>query len=238
MNETQQQRLEQALADTLTDGSLSKDEEQSLRKAIEEIADDRQALAFVRNRAFRLARGRIEQSPRDTLRWLERIDKIVDHTARPPQDASGPPAADAIAFSPGETGLQLIRRELKAARRSLDICVFTITDDRLSGAIADAHRRGVAVRIVTDNDKQFDAGSDIARLARADVPTRCDPDPDHMHHKFALVDGRRLITGSYNWTRGATRNHENVTVLSAPELVDAFAKEFERLWSSFKPWRG
>ena len=38
----------------------------------------------------------------------------------------------------------------------------------------------------------------------ADVFDASGPRRDgHMHHKFAIFDGERLINGSYNWTRGA-----------------------------------
>jgi phosphatidylserine/phosphatidylglycerophosphate/cardiolipin synthase-like enzyme len=236
MNAQEQQAIDKAMDAMLSDETLSSGEEKALRKLIGEHAGDRQALAFVRNRAYRKARERIERSPTDTLRWLERIDKIVDNTVSPPVQG-GKPAESLVAFSPGEMGLEMINRELRDARKSLDICVFTITDNRISDTIIDAHRRGIAVRIITDNDKQFDDGSDIARMVRAEVPTRFDPDRDHMHHKFATIDGERLITGSYNWTRGATRNHENVTVLSDKVLIEAFDQEFDRLWKTFKPWR-
>ena len=236
MNAQQQEQADRALRATLADGSLSSAEEKGLRDLIAEFSGDRQALAFIRNRAFRLARERIEASPTDTLRWLERIDKIVDNTASPPVQG-GKPAESLIAFSPGEMGLEMINRELRSAKKTLDICVFTITDNRISDTIIKAHDRGTAVRVITDNDKQFDDGSDIARMVRAGVPTRFDPDTDHMHHKFAIVDGQRLITGSYNWTRGATRNHENVTVLSDNALIEAFSNEFNRLWSAFRTWR-
>ncbi len=57
-----------------------------------------------------------------------------------------------------------------------------------------------------------------------------------MHHKFALFDGARLMTGSYNWTRSAAQhNHENLVVSDDHELVGAFGKTFERLWASFEP---
>lgn len=232
MNAQQQQQIEAALESTLKDASLSSSEEQLIRDAIEALEGERQGLAFVRNRAFKLARGKIEQSPLDVLRWLERIDKIVDNTAAPPQHGSSG-EEPACAFSPGEHGLHMIQNAIRGARRSLDICVFTITDDRITAAILDAHRRGIKVRLVTDNDKQFDTGSDIDRIERAGVPTRFDPDPDHMHHKFAIVDGDTLINGSYNWTRGATRNHENVVLQYNRELIDTFSDEFDRLWSAF-----
>ena len=56
----------------------------------------------------------------------------------------------------------------------------------------------------------------------------------HMHHKFAIFDGARLINGSYNWTRGAADlNFENLTDTADAGLVAAFAAEFARLWNQF-----
>lgn len=58
----------------------------------------------------------------------------------------------------------------------------------------------------------------------------------HMHHKFALVDGRRLITGSLNWTLAAVQcNSENVLVTEEPRLVQPFVREFCRLWADNDP---
>ena len=33
-----------------------------------------------------------------------------------------------------------------------------------------AHKRGVKVRIITDNDKAFDLGSDVPRFVQAGIP--------------------------------------------------------------------
>ena len=61
-----------------------------------------------------------------------------------------------------------------------------------------------------------------------------------MHHKFAVIDGSVVITGSFNWTGqavkftgrpGATRSrpgrYEN------KELAKKYTEEYERLWNSF-----
>lgn len=50
-----------------------------------------------------------------------------------------------------------------------------------------------------------------------------------MHHKFCLIDGTRLITGSYNWTRGANHNFENVIVSTDLSLIIEFQSEFRRI---------
>ena len=62
-----------------------------------------------------------------------------------------------------------------------------------------------------------------------------DNSPSHMHHKFAVIDGRLLLNGSFNWTRSAVlENRENVVVTDNPALVAAFNREFERLSKEFK----
>ena len=62
------------------------------------------------------------------------------------------------------------------------------------------------------------------------VPVRFELSEVHMHHKFMLADDV-LVTGSYNWTRSASRaNFENIVVLGERRLVERFEAEFERLW--------
>jgi mitochondrial cardiolipin hydrolase len=90
------------------------------------------------------------------------------------------------------------------------------------------------VRIISDDDKRFDAGSDIAQLADAGIPIALDDTKAHMHHKFALIDQRWLLNGSFNWTRSAsTSNDENLVVTNDPQQLRSFAAQFEALWVRF-----
>jgi mitochondrial cardiolipin hydrolase len=137
-------------------------------------------------------------------------------------------------FSPHDDCPGRIINLFAEARSSVDVCVFTITDDRVSDSILAAHCEGIRIRIITDDDKAHDLGSDIDRLAAAGIPVRIDHSPFHMHHKFAIFDGRILLQGSFNWTRGAARdNQEDLVVTDDPRLVTAFGREFERLWTQF-----
>ena len=117
---------------------------------------------------------------------------------------------------------------LRYAARQIDVCVFTITDDRIADEILAAPRRGVAVRILTDEEKITDPGSDIKRFRSAGIAVRVDRSPHHMHHKFAVFDARTLLTGSYNWTRAASEhNKDNFIVTGDAHLVQAFSATFE-----------
>ncbi len=55
-----------------------------------------------------------------------------------------------------------------------------------------------------------------------------------MHHKFVVVNGEHLVTGSYNFSPTARRkNYENLMVFAGAnerDLVADFAAEFEAMW--------
>ena len=139
-------------------------------------------------------------------------------------------------FSPGPDCRIAIEQAMETALSELLICVFTISDDRLSDAIMAAHRSGLTVRVISDNDKMHDRGSDVERLSQAGVNMRIDRSPEHMHHKFMVIDGHTVMTGSYNWTRSAeTRNEENIIAVDDPLLATRFSEEFERIWKLAEP---
>ena len=220
------------LARSLDDRRFSRHERQTLTEFVATLgsATDREA---VRRQAFEVARTAL--APPDgplVLDWLEEVTRAIRDLASP---VLQPVVAEAY-FSPGEECPRVIGRLLAGATRTLDLCVFTITDDRLADAVLDAHRRGVAVRIIGDDAKAADLGSDVERFERAQIPTRVDRSPFHMHHKFAIFDGGTLLTGSYNWTRGAARdNEENLIVTTDPRFLAPFQATFDRLWSKLAP---
>ena len=218
---------------SLADGRLSRGERQGLSEFAAGLEEaDREG---VRQRAFAVARS----APREgeggnpgVIDWLEAVLKAV----REVEPAAARPVVAEAFFSPGEDCPRVIERLVAGTHRSLDICVFTITDDRLASSVLDAHRRKVAVRIITDDAKAEDLGSDVERFERAGIATRVDHSPFHMHHKFAIFDASTLLTGSYNWTRGAARdNEENLIVTTDPRFLAPFQTTFDRLWAKLGP---
>ena len=221
--------LDRSLRESAQDFTLDAGEKLELRELGQQL--DAGRIRFLRNRAFDIARDAMRGEPGATLevlRWLEQVVKTLDAA-----DQAAPVVSSAY-FSPGDTCLRRLCDLMRGCRDTLDICVFTIADDRLTEAILDCHARGVQVRVVSDNDKQHDSGSDINRLRARGVQVRVDDAPSHMHHKFALFDGRVLANGSFNWTRSATRdNDENLVVSDDANLVRVFGLQFGKLWQQF-----
>ncbi|MEA3451511.1 MAG: phospholipase D-like domain-containing protein [Bacteroidota bacterium] len=139
-------------------------------------------------------------------------------------------------FSPGEDCRNAIISKLKQAKKEVKICVFTITDNQIGNVLRDMHFNGINVKIISDNLKKDDRGSDIYYLKERGLNIRIDETAAHMHHKFAIIDDTILINGSYNWTvSAAEKNQENIIVTDNRDFVEAFSKEFDRLWDKFIP---
>ncbi len=99
---------------------------------------------------------------------------------------------------------------LSSATRSVDIAVFTLSDQRISDLLLAQHKKGVKIRIVSDNDTVSNVGSDVTALAKAGIAVRLDGLPGAlggpslrdstkggasslMHHKFCLLDGKASV---------------------------------------------
>lgn len=227
----QDEEIDQILSATLDDAKMSRGERKALREHFGALSPE-EAARF-RARAFALARSRSPSALSHALiDWLEESVKL---SITPPHEPRAMVRAEAR-FSPGLDCLDRIVQSLEEADAQVDICVFTITDDRIARQILAAKARGVSIRVITDNEKSLDRGSDIARLEEAGIDVRIDETEHHMHHKFAVFDRRLVLTGSYNWTRSAADfNLENIVLTDHPELVSSFAQVFDRLWNELRP---
>lgn len=214
---------------TLADLRLSRGERQALGDLLAELDPGPKERAALLGRALAAAQARLSHhQDHQVLDWLANVTKLVAGHRR-----LSPGLAE-VFFAPDDDCVERLRALIDDARQSLLVCVFTLTDNSLASRLLKAHARGVRVRIITDDEKALNAGSDIYRLIQAGLPVRTDKSPEHMHHKFAVFDQRLLVTGSYNWTRGAAqRNQENIVLTDDERLVAPFRDEFERLWKLF-----
>jgi phosphatidylserine/phosphatidylglycerophosphate/cardiolipin synthase-like enzyme len=223
--------MDQVLKASLDDHRLSRVERRALIYSLGPEATSAATRALWRGRAFDLVRG-LPNEPK-ALDWLEEVVRALD-AAAVRQAATAEVVTSHARFSPGDACLREIVHRFDQARRSVDICVFTITDDRITNAILEAQRRKIALRLITDDRKSADLGSDVELLVEAGISVRTDRRPAHMHHKFAIFDGAFLLNGSYNWTRGAAlENSENLITTSDPGLIRDFQEEFNRIWKAF-----
>jgi phosphatidylserine/phosphatidylglycerophosphate/cardiolipin synthase-like enzyme len=138
----------------------------------------------------------------------------------------------AVRFSPHGGAEGAIVATLRRARTRVHAAVYGLTSPRIEAALKDL--AGAGVRVVLKTDRSQSTGKEqfalLARLHAAGVTIDISRSRRLLHDKFAVVDDRWVISGSFNWTTSAElRNRENLLIFDCPALAGAFEAEWERI---------
>jgi phosphatidylserine/phosphatidylglycerophosphate/cardiolipin synthase-like enzyme len=141
-----------------------------------------------------------------------------------------------IKFARSESVADVILSQLHDARRSLDGALYRFNHPALAQAMEEAAERGVHVRLLVDGNKYKESRTTQELLSGTMFPFRLafgrQGRGSKMHHKFVIVDQRKVLTGSYNWTlESEDENQENLMILEDSYSVGAYAHEFDALWT-------
>lgn len=159
----------------------------------------------------------------------------TDPAAGPPA-ISGPISIQGPYFSDRDRIADRIIGAINRTRHTLDIAVYSITQPDLAAAIEAAHRRGVRIRIVSDEGQALDQHSEVYYLRSRGIPVRLSGgyrgQRSLMHNKFAIFDGDLVETGSFNWTVSANSyNFENAIFIADPQVAGHYESEFDHIWA-------
>ncbi|WP_028526480.1 phospholipase D-like domain-containing protein [Runella limosa] len=133
---------------------------------------------------------------------------------------------------------QELADELRQARHTIFAAVAWFYDYTLLAVLEDKARKGVSVQLVTSpNEKNDysrfeslnDFGGEIYTFGGTDVFN-----DEFMHHKFCVIDYKTVITGSYNWTKNATTNEENIVIINDSKVARQYSAKCLELIQSGK----
>ncbi|MEM2963074.1 MAG: phospholipase D family protein [Candidatus Anstonellales archaeon] len=133
-------------------------------------------------------------------------------------------------FSPGAE--KDIISLIDSARESIDIEVYLFTNEKASSALIEAKKRGVRVRLIverrTDADKEWKL---IEKMAQEGIEIKMASQRFTLtHSKFMIIDGRRALVGSMNFSGSAFATNREAGVILSGKIVDEYKKIFEEDW--------
>lgn len=134
-----------------------------------------------------------------------------------------------VLFSPEGGTLDAMLEAAGGARERIHFMVFSFTERKLEAALVRKLREGLEVEGVFDSCL-VDEWSAFNALRAAGVPVREDGNQALLHHKVAVLDGRTVITGSFNFSENAERhNNESSLFIESPAIAAAFEQEYARV---------
>ena len=178
---------------------------------------------------------------------------------RTPQTVTIGNSAIAVYFSPtsstkpwSASGNGLIGKTLQSATESINLALFVFSEQKLANVLESVSQQGTVVKALIDPGfafRNYSEGLDMLGVALSNqckyekdnrpwqVPITAVgvpqlPQGDKLHHKFGVVDGETVITGSHNWSAAAnSKNDETILIIQNPTVAAHFTREFDRLYS-------
>ena len=117
-------------------------------------------------------------------------------------------------FSPKGGCTAVIVEEMNAARSEILMQAYSFTCPDIAQALIAAAGRGVRVRVVLDRSNEAESHTELGDLKVHGIDVKIDASHAIAHNKVVVIDGRTVLTGSFNFTRQAEHeNAENLIVL-------------------------
>jgi len=139
-----------------------------------------------------------------------------------------------VCFSKTQDCAPIIANWILRANKSVHVMVYSFTSQVIASALIVARTQdpSLDIRVIIERSQANVTGSVYQMLLDANVTVALDENPYLMHHKVAIIDGKIVITGSYNYSQSAEdRNDENLIVIADEEIAQLYEQEFQRIWS-------
>lgn len=144
-----------------------------------------------------------------------------------------PGASYDVGFSPKGNSLNLVLQGINSAKKSIHVAAYSFTSKPIAEALLQASKRGVDVKVIADQKSNSGKYSATTYLANNNIQVKLDGNYPIFHHKFMVIDGVNLETGSFNYSAAAANsNAENVLLLwNVPQIAQTYDNQWNRLWN-------
>ena len=119
-----------------------------------------------------------------------------------------------VFFSPKGGCTDAVVAEIKQARHEVLVLAYSFTSGAIAKALVEAKMRGVHVEVVLDHSNETEQHTELPFFLQEGLKPLIDPHHAIAHNKIMVIDGRTVVTGSFNFTEHAEHNNaENLLVL-------------------------
>ena len=123
-----------------------------------------------------------------------------------------------------------ILKEIQNAHYAIFVSVAWFTNKKLFNALLEKAQQNCYVSIIIQLDEiNSQCGIDYSQIqiGRSEC-FKISKEAELLHDKFCVIDFKKVITGSYNWTYKASQNSENVVIMNDPSVAAQFISRFEQ----------
>jgi phosphatidylserine/phosphatidylglycerophosphate/cardiolipin synthase-like enzyme len=132
-------------------------------------------------------------------------------------------------FSPDGGCTGAVVAALAAAQSEVLVQAYSFTSPPIAQALIAARQRGVVVRLVLDKSQLTEKDAEGFLCAAAGIEVVYDHLHAIAHNKVIIIDGRTVLSGSFNFTEAAEHhNAENLIRLDDPATAALYQANWQK----------
>ena len=132
-----------------------------------------------------------------------------------------------VCFTPPAGCGNLIAREISTAQNSIYVQAYSFTSKSITRELIRAKQRGVKIRVLLDLSNLNANDSKISELQSEGIEVSIDKVAGIAHNKIIIIDKRKVITGSFNFTNAADHhNVENVLLIEDEDIAETYLQNW------------
>lgn len=132
-----------------------------------------------------------------------------------------------VFFSPKGGCTEAVVDALSNAKTSVFVQAYSFTSVPIAKALIDAQKRGVKISVILDKSNQADKYTAATTLANYGIEPLIDSKHAIAHNKIMILDGKTILTGSFNFTKAAESNAENLLVIHDSTLAAKYLANWQ-----------
>lgn len=134
-----------------------------------------------------------------------------------------------------------IIENISMAKEELCIALAWFTSYRMMNEIKKIKNKGVNIKVIIDDNEKNNKSTNIYKLIEACNELSIaavysganNKYPNIMHNKYCIIDNKKVIDGSYNWTLAANYNEEHIVIIHSNNVAKMFKGNFDRLYKKY-----
>lgn len=132
-----------------------------------------------------------------------------------------------VKFSPNGGAEQQVIDSIKSSQESIYMLSYSFTSEPIANALFEISKTA-HVEIILDTSNKKGKGSKLNILMDSKAFVYIDDAHAIAHNKTVIIDEKRLLTGSFNFTNAAEHsNAENSLLLNCPSLAKAYLENWK-----------
>lgn len=134
-----------------------------------------------------------------------------------------------VCFTPPAGCGSLIAQQIKDAKHSIFMQAYSLTSIPIITGLVKAKSRGLTVRVILDRSHLSEEMDALNTLTKAGIEVIIDKMAGIAHNKVIVIDKRKVITGSFNFTKAADyRNAENLLLIENKKIAEIYLKNWQK----------